>query len=65
MIYRIVVEPDNQSTSIRLSCKTIERAKFFAHIHHESGYQSWLKRIIEERIENEYEIYKNLKKDLI
>jgi hypothetical protein len=62
---KIEVTPKTQPTSIRLSSRTIERAKFFAHIHHERGYQSWLKQIIEERIDNEYEMYKRLKKDVI
>jgi hypothetical protein len=50
-------------TSIRLSSKTIQRAKFFAQVHHERGYQSWLKKIVEERIDTEYELYIRLKKE--
>lgn len=62
---KVDIPPKTHSTSIRLSTRTIERAKFFADIHHERGYQSWLKRIIEERIDNEYEMYKRLKKEVI
>jgi hypothetical protein len=44
--------------------RTIQRAKLFARIHHERRYQSWLKKIVEERIETEYEIYKRLQKEI-
>jgi hypothetical protein len=55
------VSPVLKSTSIRLSSRTISRAKMFARLHHQRGYQSWLKQVIEERINNEYEIYKGLR----
>ncbi len=57
--------PKSKPTSIRLNTRTIERAKFFSKIHHERGYQSWLKRIIEERIDTEFELYKNLRKEIL
>lgn len=59
----ISVSPATKPTSIRLNSKTIQRAKFFAQVHHERGYQSWLKKIVEERIDTEYELYKRLKKE--
>lgn len=59
----ISVSPVTKPTSIRLNSKTIQRAKFFAQVHHERGYQSWLKKIVEERIDTEYELYKRLKKE--
>ena len=59
------VKPQLSPTSIRLSNRTIARAKFFARIHRERGYQTWLKKIIEERINTEYELYKKLKKEAI
>jgi hypothetical protein len=59
----ISVVPGTMPTSIRLSSQTIQRAKFFARIHHERGYQSWLKKIVEERIDSEYEMYIRLKKE--
>jgi hypothetical protein len=59
----ISVSPVTMPTSIRLSLRTIQRAKFFARVHHERGYQSWLKKIVEERIDTEYELYKRLKKE--
>lgn len=55
------VSPRLKPTSIRLSTRTIQRAKIFARIHRQRGYQSWLKRVIEERIDNEYEIYQGLR----
>ena len=59
----IAVSPVAKPTSIRLSPQTIQRAKFFARIHHERGYQSWLKKIVEERIDTEYELYKRIRKE--
>jgi hypothetical protein len=58
------VNPKLKQTSIRLSVRTIQRAKIFAHIHHQRGYQSWLKHVIEERISTEYAIYKKLVKQM-
>jgi hypothetical protein len=57
-----VVLSKSVPTSIRLSPRTISRAKFFARIHHERGYQSWLKKVVEERIDTEYELYKRVRK---
>ena len=59
----IEVQPKSKPTSIRLSPRTIQRAKFFARVHHERGYQSWLKKIVEERIDTEYELFRKLKDD--
>ncbi|RPH47413.1 MAG: hypothetical protein EHM85_19890 [Desulfobacteraceae bacterium] len=56
------INPKLKPTSIRLSTRTIQRAKFFARVHRQRGYQSWLKGIIEERINTEYEIFKRIKK---
>jgi hypothetical protein len=56
------INPKSQPTSIRLNTRTIQRAKFFARVHRQRGYQSWLKNIIEERINTEYELYKRLKR---
>jgi hypothetical protein len=61
----ILVGPKSVPTSIRLNSRTIQRAKFFAHIHHQRGYQSWIKKIVEERIDTEYKLYKNIKKGSI
>jgi hypothetical protein len=57
------LEEKSIPTSIRLSSRTIKRAKFFASVYKQRGYQSWLKRVIEDRINTEYEIYKRLKKN--
>jgi len=62
---KIDVSSKTKPTSIRLSSRTIERAKFFAKIHHERGYQSWIKKIIEERVNTEYEVYNRLKKEVV
>ena len=51
----------SNATSIRLSPNTIQRAKFFARIHRERGYQTWLKKIIEERIDTENKLYQEIK----
>jgi hypothetical protein len=57
------VTPKTVPTSIRLSPRTIRRAKLFARVHRQRGYQSWLKKIIEDRIETEYDIYKGIHKN--
>ncbi len=54
----IAVKP----TSIRLSPTIIEKAKYFATLHKARGYQSWLKRIVEERIRMEEEIVSDYKR---
>jgi hypothetical protein len=59
----VSVVPKLLPTSIRLSTRTIERAKFFARIHHARGYQTWLKTLIEERVNTEYEIFRKLKNE--
>jgi hypothetical protein len=58
------VSPRLKPTSIRLSSRTIQRAEIFARIHQQRGYQSWLKKIIEERINSEYEVYKGLRNQI-
>jgi len=50
-------------TSIRLSPDTIRKAKYLAKIHRFRGYQTWLKRIIEERIRIEEEILTELRQE--
>lgn len=62
---KIDVIPKSLPTSIRLSTRTIERAKFFAKVHRVRGYQTWLKKIIEDRINTEYEVYRSLKKEIV
>jgi hypothetical protein len=57
------VVPKLMPTSLRLSTRTIDRAKFFAGIHHQRGYQTWLKQIIEERVNSEYEMFRKLRKE--
>lgn len=59
----ISVKPSG-AASIRLSPDTIRKAKYFAKLHKYRGYQTWLKRIIEDRIRTEEEILKELKQRL-
>jgi hypothetical protein len=61
----VEVIPKLTPTSIRLSTRTIARAKLFARIHQERGYQSWLKKIVEERVNSEYDLYKSLKREAV
>jgi len=51
-------------TPIRLSPDTVKTAKYFAKLHKYRGYQTWLKRIIEDRIKTEEAILKELKQRL-
>jgi hypothetical protein len=59
----ISVKPEG-AISIRLSTDTIRKAKYLAKLHKYRGYQTWLKRIIEDRIKTEEEILNGLKQDL-
>ncbi len=52
------------ATSIRLSPDIVRKAKYLAKIHKFKGYQTWLKRIIEERIRIEEEILSDLRQEL-
>lgn len=60
----IHVRPSH-STSIRLSADLIQRAKFFARLHGQKAYQSWLKQVIVERLEAEERMYRAIKSDLL
>ena len=59
----ISVKPSG-ATSIRLSPDTIRKAKYLAKLHKYHGYQTWLKRIIDDRIKTEEEMLKELKQTL-
>lgn len=61
----IQVRPAAHSTSIRLSSEMIQRAKFFAQLHGQRGYQSWLKEIINERIQSEERMFTAIKRDVL
>ena len=58
----IFVKPAS-ATSIRLSPEIVRKAKYLAKIHKFKGYQTWLKRIIEERIRIEEEILRELRQE--
>ena len=56
----ITVKP----TSIRFSPSIIEKAKHLAKLHKARGYQTWLKQIVEERIEQEEKLLSDFKREL-
>lgn len=56
----ITVKP----TSIRFSPAIIEKAKYLARLHKTRGYQTWLKQIVEERIELEERLLSDLRREL-
>ena len=58
----IKVTPKVSMISMRMDSKIIEKARALAKIHKEKGYQTWLKKIIKERIEFEESIIKTFKK---
>ena len=51
-------------TSIRFSPEIIEKAKYLARLHKTRGYQTWLKQIVEERIELEEKLLSDFKREL-
>lgn len=55
----IAVKP----TSIRFSPLVIEKAKYLAKLHRARGYQTWLKKVVEERIKLEEELLSGFKRE--
>ena len=49
---------------IRFSTSVIEKAKYLAKLHKTSGYQTWLKQVVEERIKLEEELLSDIKRGL-
>ena len=50
-------------TSIRFSSEIIEKAKYLARLHKTRGYQTWLKQIVEERIDLEEKLLSDFKRE--
>jgi hypothetical protein len=59
----ISVKPSGAAL-IRLSSDMIEKARYLAKLHNYHSYQTWLKRVIEDRIKTEEELLKELKQEL-
>lgn len=53
-----------KGASVSLPATLAERAAFFARIHREKNLESWLKRIIQERLDIEEAAFSGFKKDL-
>jgi hypothetical protein len=53
-----------KQTSLSLPSELAARAAFFARLHRESNVESWLRRIIQERIDMEEAAFTGLKRDL-
>ena len=53
-----------KAASVSLPATLAERAAFFARIHREKNLESWLKRIIQERLDIEEAAFSGFKKDL-
>ncbi len=70
----VIVEADDMSkwekpitvipSSIRFSPSIIEKAKYLAKLHNARGYQTWLKQIVEERIELEEKLLSDFEREL-
>lgn len=54
-----------RSKSFALPATLAARAAFIARLHRESNLESWLKRIIQERIDIEEAAFTGLKKELL
>lgn len=52
-----------KGTSVSLPATLSERAAFFARIHREESLESWLKRVIEERLDIEEAAFASFKKE--
>lgn len=52
------------STSIALSAELAARAAFLARVHRQTNLETWLQRIIEERIELEEAAFAGAKREL-
>ncbi len=51
-------------TSIRFSPLVIKKAKYLAKLHRARGYQTWLKKVVEERIKLEEELLSGFTREL-
>lgn len=53
------------ATSVSLPTALAERAAFFARVHREKNLETWLKRIIQERLDIEEAAFSGFKKDIL
>ena len=54
-----------QAISLRLSPQLIQKAKFLASLHKSKGYQSYLEKIIKERIQLEEKLIESIKPEIL
>ncbi len=54
-----------QAISLRLSPQLIQKAKFLATLHKSKGYQSYLEKIIKERIQLEEKLIESIKPEIL
>jgi len=59
------VQVKRSKTTISLPASLTERAAFFARLHREKNLDSWLKRIIQERLDIEEAAFSGFKKELV
>lgn len=59
-----VIVKKNSATSVSLPAALAERAAFFARVHREKDLESWLKRIIQERLDIEEAAFSGFKKEM-
>jgi predicted DNA-binding protein len=55
----------NKTISLRLAPQIVSKAKFFSKVHKIKGYQTWIKKIIKERIKQEEDIYLAVKSNTV
>jgi len=51
-------------TKVPLPSELAARAAFFARLHHETGLEEWVQRIVHERVDLEEAAFAQLKKEL-
>lgn len=53
-----------KGTNVPLPSELAARAAFFARLHHETGLEEWVQRIVHERVDLEEAAFAQLKKEL-
>ena len=53
-----------RGTKVPLPSELAARAAFFARLHHETGLEEWVQRIVHERVDLEEAAFAQLKKEL-
>jgi hypothetical protein len=54
-----------KTASVSLPATLAERAAFFARLHREKNLETWLKRIIQERLDIEEAAFSGFKKEML